>query len=159
MGGSAVADDWEVTTNEKRTLVLLGRTSNGKSATGNSILGSILIRVFLTSGLFDFTGEPDVIGKEIVKCMELAMDGIHAALLVLSVRTRFSREELAAIQSFQEFFGQKIRDYMIVVFTGGDETLDEYLGKECPEPLNVRNHFVGYICTLSFCFTLCLCYV
>ncbi|KAH0658961.1 hypothetical protein KY285_027512 [Solanum tuberosum] len=168
MGGSAVADDWEVTTNEKQTLVLLGRTGNGKSATGNSILGSkefnskcssngvtstcelkstrlgngLMIDVIDTPGLFDFTGEPDVIGKEIVKCMELAMDGIHAVLLVLSVRTRFSREELAAIQSFQEFFGQKIRDYMIVVFTGGDEfedsdeALDEYLGKECPEPLN-----------------------
>ncbi|WMV34835.1 hypothetical protein MTR67_028220 [Solanum verrucosum] len=135
MGGSAVADDWEVTTNEKQTLVLLGRTGNGKSATGNSILGSkefkskcssngvtstcelkstrldkgLIIDVIDTPGLFDFTGEPDVLGKEIVKCMELAMDGIHAVLLVLSVRTRFSREELAAIQSFQEFFGQKIR--------------------------------------------------
>ncbi|XP_015168408.1 protein AIG1-like [Solanum tuberosum] len=119
MGGSAVAYDWEVTTNEKQTLVLLGRTGNGKSATGNSILN-----VIDTPGLFDFTGEPEVIGKEIVKCMELAMDGIHAVLLVLSVRTRFSREELAAIQSFQEFFGEKIRDYMIVVFTGGDELED-----------------------------------
>ncbi|KAK4719003.1 hypothetical protein R3W88_017341 [Solanum pinnatisectum] len=168
MGGSSVADDREVTTNEKQTLVLLGRTGNGKSATGNSILGSkefkskcssngvtstcelkstrldngLMIDVIDTPGLFDFTGEPDVIGKEIVKCMELAMDGIHAVLLVLSMRTRFSREELAAIQSFQEFFGQKIRDYMIVVFAGGDEfedsdeTLDDYLGKECPEPLN-----------------------
>ncbi|KAJ8560190.1 hypothetical protein K7X08_004248 [Anisodus acutangulus] len=108
----------EVTTNEARTLVLLGRT-----------------------GLFDFSGEHEVIGKEIVKCMDLAKDGIHAVLLVLSVRTRFSREEQAAIQSFQEFFGEKIRDYMVFVFTGGDEledndqSLDDYLGNECPEPL------------------------
>ncbi|KAM7460986.1 hypothetical protein LguiA_029107 [Lonicera macranthoides] len=70
----------------------------------------------------------------------MAKDGIHAALLVLSVRTRFSKEEEAAIQSLQNFFGSKINDYMIVVFTGGDEleddeTLEDYLGRDCPEPL------------------------
>lgn len=74
----------------------------------------------------------------------MAKDGIHAALLVLSVRTRFSKEEEAAIQSLQNFFGGKINDYMIVVFTGGDdledndETLEDYLGRDCPEPLKVR---------------------
>jgi hypothetical protein len=37
------------------------------------------------AGLFDFSA-----GSEFVKCIDLAKDGIHAVLVVFSVRTRFS---------------------------------------------------------------------
>lgn len=97
-------------------------------------------KIVWMAGLFDFSSEPEVVIKEIVKCIELAKDGIHAVLLVFSVWTCFSREEQAAVQSFLDFFGNKMSEYMIVVFTGGDEledsdeTLEDYLGRACPEP-------------------------
>lgn len=169
MGGSSIDDDWELASpsGAPRTLVLVGCTGNGKSATGNSILqkkafvsdsnsagvtrtcemqrtilkdGQIL-NVIDTPGLFDFSAETEFIGKEIVKCINMAKDGIHAVLVVLSVRTRFSKEEAEAVNSLRTLFGNKITDYMIIVFTGGDElefnekTLEDYLGRDCPEPL------------------------
>ena len=63
----------------------------------------------------------------------MANDGIHAMLVVVSLRSRISIEEAAAIVTLLKFFGNKISDYMILVFTGGDQleeddvTLDDYL--------------------------------
>ena len=50
-----------------------------------------------TLGLFDFSAGSEFVGKEIIKCIDLAKDGIHAVFVIFSIRTRFSQEEEVAL--------------------------------------------------------------
>jgi hypothetical protein len=96
----------------------------------------------IVAGLFDTSAGSEFIIPEIARCIKMAVDGVHAVLVVLSVRTRFSEEEVAAVRSLQTIFGSRILDYIIVVFTGGDEfddddeTFEDYLGSAA-DPLKV----------------------
>lgn len=154
----------ERATNGAINLVLVGKTGNGKSATGNSILGRKAFKslarsapvtdtcqleqgamndgrklnVIDTPGLFDPNVTLQFLGQEIVRCIDLAKEGLHGVLLVLSIKNRFSTEEASTLETLQTLFGDKIINYMVVVFTGGDEleaneqTLEDYLRDSSP---------------------------
>lgn len=73
------------------------------------------------AGLFDCSTKTEFAVEEIAKCINMAKDGIHAVIVVLSVKSRFSEGEETVINSLRTLFGNKMTDYMLIVFTGGDD--------------------------------------
>ncbi|XP_063048996.1 GTPase IMAP family member 7-like [Engraulis encrasicolus] len=136
-------------------IVLIGKTGVGKSAVGNTILGKTVfqseasansvthdckkgstkepryIEVVDTPGILDTDeDQAEKIKEAILKCIKISSPGPHAFLLVMSVN-RFTKEEQNAVKALQEIFGERAKDYMLVLFSRRDElhgkTMNEFV--------------------------------
>ncbi|XP_030635231.1 GTPase IMAP family member 7-like [Chanos chanos] len=137
--------DMQWSKKEELNIVLLGKTGDGKSSSGNTILNKEAFTATLSSssttqkcesksgtihkrpaavvdtpGFFDTDLPDDELRSRIVEFLIQCAPGVHAFLIVLKVGT-YTDQEKEVVKKITETFGEDAFRYSVVLFTHGDQ--------------------------------------
>ena len=74
-----------------------------------------------TPGIYDTARSEKEVAHEILRCLCLCAPGPHVLLFVVKALERFTKEEMDVYETLKIMFGDKIRNYIIVIITQGDK--------------------------------------
>ena len=126
---------------------------------GMSVRNGRKIMVVDTPGWLDTQYQNDTDNRrldenvlEILKRIAITSPGVHSFILVFSGTERFTKENAGVFKSLLMIFGEILKKYLLVVFTGGDQiesqkTNIHHMVETAPESLKdiIYNYSQGYI--------------